>query len=1050
MADAGEHDRKPDATRWKGHVVGGRYRIEGILGIGGMGTALLAHDERMNRKVVLKVPDPDLLREERFRKRFEREIRHLTTVEHPNVVKALDVGTHEGLPYAVLQYLAGGDLRGRLATLPRPMTPEEVLVWLPGIADALAYLHEHGFLHRDVKPENVLFDDSGHPHLADFGLAKALGVTATGVTTTGKIAGSPAYMAPEVLSEEDLDPAYDQYALGVCVYESLAGRFPVAGGTPAEVLLRRRREDPIPLSEAAPTVPPVVAAVVMRALSRRPEDRFESCLDFARAFSQAVRLGTVPVGHLGPAARSTRSHWRERPNRRRRAIVVGGGAVLLAGVVVAALLLGESERPWPKAAASPWRIDWPETGAWVKTRTVTVAGTGVAEPGARVLVNGVEATWEGTRFEATVPAPADGPLEILVDREAWGRKDRVARGRVEVDATRPVVVVTEPAASPAPVEGGAAWIRGRVEEENLLDLRVGDEVAEVSPDGTFAFEVAVKEEVHVVLEAEDRAGNRSKPIVVALRPVPRGSNALERAKAAAKSRDWKAAAASLAEARAAGASEGDVPAFLSDGVAAVAAIEGADSAAASRDWARVKALVATARGLGAKEDEVPQALRRGIAAFDLLARAGTAAERGEWEACEGLVAKAREAGATDADVPRALSDRLAVHALVVEAEEKAARGDVAGATALVAKALASGAREEDVPRALRERLASAAAAVRVAIDAPEEGHVSWAADVLVKGTVTDLLPTDRLTVNGVAARRGAGGYEATVRLLDREGPQTIAVKVEDATGVRAEERRTVVRRLEPSLGFLAGWAEAVGVEKDPDTHYPLRVRRTRDGAEMVFVPAGTFVMGAADDDRTAADDEKPRHEVRLSRPCYLDVGEVSAEAFERFTKATGYVTTIERLPAERRRDGQNRWVEVKRATWRDPLASGAETPPTDPVRLVSHEDAEAYAKWAGTGLSSPTEAQVERAFWLAREGRIPATGFRGFSGGGWFWCEDGYEADLYRQPATVDPVGRVREPERHSARGIGLVGGEAVRTTARRASASPSATIGIRLACVVR
>lgn len=291
MTDVGASGGRRD---WVGRTLKGRYLVESVLGAGGMGTVYLAHDRDMDRKVVVKVPHARLLDDVAFRERFTKEIRALTNLPHPHVVKVLDAGESRDMgltgevaaPFAVLEYLEGGSLRDRLAK--GAQSPDEVLGWLDDVAKALDFVHSQGVVHRDVKPGNILFDRAGNAALADFGIVKALGGLDTGLTRTGITPGSPPYMGPEVGMGLSLEATYDQYALGVLVYESLSGALPHEG-TAGEVLIARKAYlDPIDLLQKAPQIPAGVRDAVMRAIERDPANRYRSCTAFSRAYANSI------------------------------------------------------------------------------------------------------------------------------------------------------------------------------------------------------------------------------------------------------------------------------------------------------------------------------------------------------------------------------------------------------------------------------------------------------------------------------------------------------------------------------------------------------------------------------------------------------------------------------------------------------------------------------------------------------------------------------------------------------------------------------------------
>jgi tetratricopeptide (TPR) repeat protein len=285
-----------------GQVLGqGRYRVTAKLGEGGMGFVYKAHDLRLSTEVVIKVPrlssDPE------FAARFTKEIRALVLLSHPHIVKVNDVGIHEELPFAVMQFLAGGSLADRQFDARGKRQPQElgsILSWLEDIASALDFMHRKGFVHRDVKPANILFDEDGNVFLSDFGIAKVLAEESqrspnTALTTAGTVLGTPEYMAPEVILGNPYDGRADQYALGIMLYELLAGRLPFEASQSTALLVKHTAEEPKPLTELAPHVPPTVAAVVHRALAKNPAQRFRDCAALAQTLLEAA-AGTAKLG----------------------------------------------------------------------------------------------------------------------------------------------------------------------------------------------------------------------------------------------------------------------------------------------------------------------------------------------------------------------------------------------------------------------------------------------------------------------------------------------------------------------------------------------------------------------------------------------------------------------------------------------------------------------------------------------------------------------------------------------------------------------------------
>jgi serine/threonine protein kinase len=258
------------------------------------------------------MPHLSILRDPEFVARFKLEVQSLVTLSHPQIVKVIDVDQHGDLPFVVLQYLPGGNLESRLypaaSIIPQPQSISEVCKWLKPIATALDYIHSRGYIHRDIKPANILFDAIEHPYLTDFGIAKVLveveAQPTQRLTATGVILGTAEYMAPELLQGKPFDHRVDQYALAVTVFEALSGTRPYDGNTPAAIALAQVQQ-PVPnLHERATEMPVELSRILTRALSRSPEDRFGSCLEFASALR-----GTKSSSHRGTRQATTLTNF---------------------------------------------------------------------------------------------------------------------------------------------------------------------------------------------------------------------------------------------------------------------------------------------------------------------------------------------------------------------------------------------------------------------------------------------------------------------------------------------------------------------------------------------------------------------------------------------------------------------------------------------------------------------------------------------------------------------------------------------------------------------
>jgi hypothetical protein len=263
----------------------GRYRILARLGAGGMGTVYQAQDRDLDRTVALKLPHFTGSPHDRAVRiqRFQREARAAARVWHPHVCPIYDVGEHEGQPYVVMAYVEGRSLAEHLAGRKRCEDPGQAVALVRQVLDALDAVHGHGIVHRDLKPGNIMLDPAGRAILMDFGLARP-GDDAGQLTSEGVVLGTPAYMAPEQAAgqSEEIGPWTDLYSVGVILYQLLTGRLPFEG-PPLTVLSRIVHDAPPPPSGLRPGLDPALEAVVLRALAKAPEDRYQSARDFAAA-----------------------------------------------------------------------------------------------------------------------------------------------------------------------------------------------------------------------------------------------------------------------------------------------------------------------------------------------------------------------------------------------------------------------------------------------------------------------------------------------------------------------------------------------------------------------------------------------------------------------------------------------------------------------------------------------------------------------------------------------------------------------------------------------
>ncbi|HVA51053.1 MAG TPA: protein kinase [Pirellulales bacterium] len=300
------------AAYWVGTTLsGGRYRIIAKLGEGGMGVVYRAWDENIANDVVVKAPRRSMMDDPGFAARFKGEMRSLIDLPHPHIVKLSDMGEHDGLPFAVMQFLPGGSLEDRAYDRegkPRPMPVSSLSGWLPHVAKALQFMHGKNFIHRDVKPGNILFDAQGNAYLSDFGAYKALAggeAAAKAHTGTGMVLGTPHYMAPELARGEEVDGRIDQYALAVTVYEVLSGQKPFDGPNGLAIMFQHVNQAAPPLDSVAPGIPRVLAEAVLRGMDKDPGNRFKSCTAFAGAALAGLSGATAPPRPAGGTAAFT-------------------------------------------------------------------------------------------------------------------------------------------------------------------------------------------------------------------------------------------------------------------------------------------------------------------------------------------------------------------------------------------------------------------------------------------------------------------------------------------------------------------------------------------------------------------------------------------------------------------------------------------------------------------------------------------------------------------------------------------------------------------------
>ena len=305
-------------------ALGEGYVVEGQLGSGGFAVVYLVRDLHLKRKLAVKVLSPDVIASHSVLERFRREAETVAQLSHPHIVPLHFIGQKDDLVYLVMEAIDGGSLADRLEREGQLPIDESARIFSE-VASALAHAHKRGVVHRDIKPQNVLLDsESGRALVTDFGIAR----TAEGgsLTATGMVVGTPAYLSPEQVTGEPSDHRADIYALGVMMYQMLAGRPPFIGATPTAVLMKRLGGPPQPLRDLRPDVPDHVAELVDACLATDPTERLDNAGDIVRAIT-----GHSPVS--GGHTTATRMRVaKERARSRTPILVLAGIIVVAAGI----------------------------------------------------------------------------------------------------------------------------------------------------------------------------------------------------------------------------------------------------------------------------------------------------------------------------------------------------------------------------------------------------------------------------------------------------------------------------------------------------------------------------------------------------------------------------------------------------------------------------------------------------------------------------------------------------------------------------------------------
>jgi serine/threonine protein kinase len=350
-------------------LAAGRYRIDRVLGRGGMAVVYLARDEELHRRVAVKVLADHLVGDQSFRARFLQESRLASRLSHPNVVQVYDAGDADGRPYIVMEYVPGGTVAQR-----------DGLTWEPTVALALQacaglqHAHDAGLVHRDVKPANLLVRDDDVLKIADFGIARAAELTR--LTSHGTVLGTAAYLSPEQAAGEEVTAAADIYSLGAVLYELLTGRTPFEFDSLAELAALQAGGQIAPVRDLEPSVPEPVEAAVMHALARDPRFRPASAAELANELARASELPTEQLLATALTEPFQSRTYRSVPGSRAWLWIAAAAVVAIVAVILGLLKLGGGGKsslppPQPVQLRGPARGATPadearNLGAWLR------------------------------------------------------------------------------------------------------------------------------------------------------------------------------------------------------------------------------------------------------------------------------------------------------------------------------------------------------------------------------------------------------------------------------------------------------------------------------------------------------------------------------------------------------------------------------------------------------------------------------------------------------------------------------------------------------------
>ena len=442
------------------------YRIDELIGRGGMGVVYRAYDLRLKRTVALKLMAPELALDQRFRERFARETELAISLEHPNVVPIHDAGDVDGRLYLAMRLVDGTDLR-KLLRAEGALEPSRALAICRQVANALDAAHAKGLVHRDVKPSNILLDEAEHVYLADFGLTRRLEEKGARAGE-GRSVGTPAYLAPEQIEGERVDGRADVYSLGCVLFECLTGEAPFVRGSRLAVAWAHLEEEPPSASERDSDLPEAIDAVLRRAMAKSPDERYRTCAALIAGGGGCLWLSIAAAPAQAPRRRGPRRGDPRSGRAIATAFLLGGGDAtptvvpdslvkidLESDKIVDVVPVGRIPREIEIVGRYVFAVSEGDgTLTRVDTRTGAVVSSGKYDASGGLAAEGAKRVWVASVGRRQVTS-VDAALP-LVDPE-----NRISSPRVPLPRDTGGASLT--------VGGGALWIATGVAEGGVVE-----------------------------------------------------------------------------------------------------------------------------------------------------------------------------------------------------------------------------------------------------------------------------------------------------------------------------------------------------------------------------------------------------------------------------------------------------------------------------------------------------------------------------------------------------------------------------------------------------